>query len=77
MSADAVERIRRRGEEVRREEFRTAIDRLEAQGELTDGQRAAVEELSERLVDRLLGVAERQLDSADEAAVEVAVELLG
>jgi len=77
VSSEATDRIRRRAEDIRRAELRTAIDRLETHGELTESQRAAVEALSQRLVEQLLGVAERQLETADEETVETAIELLG
>jgi len=69
-------RIRQQAETVRREELQTALDRLEATGDLTDDQRAAVEALSVRLVDRLLAVPERRLDAADDAeTLETAIAL--
>lgn len=72
----AIDRIERRGERIRRRELETAIDRLEAHGDLTPGQRAAVEELSTGLVDELLAVPRDAIQRADgEESLAVALRL--
>lgn len=51
----ARERLRRRGEAVRRRELDEALCTLDARGELTDDQRRAVRALAEGIVDGVLG----------------------
>ena len=71
-------RIRHHGERIRRREVRRALRRLESQGELTERQRAAVQALGERLVDRLLAGPEAGLEAADdEDAARMAASLFG
>ncbi|MFB6150250.1 MAG: hypothetical protein ABEJ40_00445 [Haloarculaceae archaeon] len=63
-SADeALARMRDRAATVREREVRTALNRLDARGDLSASERAAVERLAERLVDRLLAVPERRLEA--------------
>lgn len=50
----ARDRLDREAEAVRAEQLERALSRLATQGELTATQRAAVEQLSERLVESLL-----------------------
>nr|WP_284008319.1 glutamyl-tRNA reductase [Halomicroarcula sp. YJ-61-S] len=77
----ALGQLAARGAEVRAEQLEEALTRLRADGDLTDEQVAALEQLSERLVDRLLAVPEETLREAanrgDEEAVETAMELFG
>lgn len=76
--AESISYITARGEAIRRRELETALDRLEAQGELTPGQQAAVEELSERIVEELLAVPVDAIERApgsDTEALEVALRL--
>lgn len=70
-----------RGAEVQAEQLERALSRLRAEDDLSDEQVAAVEQLSERLVDRLLSVPEESLRAADnrgdQQRIEVAMELFG
>ena len=50
----ALARVEQRAERIRTEELERALGELAHERELTDDQRAAVEALSERLVDRVL-----------------------
>lgn len=50
----ARDRLDREAEAVRTEQLERALSRLATQGELTSAQRAAVERLSERLVEGVL-----------------------
>lgn len=76
----AIATIRAHGTDVRDEQFERALEELDAET-LTDGQRAALERLSDRLVARLLAVPEtrlRHLAAADDdAAIERALSLFG
>lgn len=69
--------IRERAEEIRRQELERALARLEADGELTDEEREAVEELATALVDRVLTPAEETLEhgSADAETLRTAAAL--
>lgn len=77
----ALTRIEARGAEIRAAELDRALTRLEARGELTEEQRAAVETLSERLVERLLSVPRESLRAAahrgDDERAGTALELFG
>jgi glutamyl-tRNA reductase len=53
---EAIARIDSRGAKIQREELEETLSRLQRDGELTAAQRVAVEQLSERLVERLLAV---------------------
>lgn len=76
---DAIDELEARGEAIRREQLERALARLDGESGLTDGQREAVERLSERLVDRLLSVPRARLREiaadGDQEAVETAVAL--
>jgi glutamyl-tRNA reductase len=67
----------REAEAVRNEQVERALSQLRANGDLTDEQRAAVEQLSERLVAGLLAAPRATLrESADEGeAARILVEL--
>ena len=77
----AVEQLNDRGATVRAVQLEQALDQLCADGELTDAQRQVVEQLSERLVERLLAVPRSSLRDADRTddadTVETAIELFG
>jgi len=75
--ATARDRLDREASAIRTEQLERALSQLRAQGELTDEQRAAVDALSERLVDGLLGAPRAELrDSADRAeAARLVLEL--
>ncbi|WP_324757293.1 glutamyl-tRNA reductase [Haloarcula montana] len=77
----ALGQLAARGAEVRAEQLDRAVTRLRADGELSAEQVAALEQLSERLVDRLLALPEETLREAancgEEDAVETAMELFG
>lgn len=84
--AAAVEQIRAEAAAVRDRQVEHALSRLDADGDLSAAQRAAVETLADRLVERLVAVPERALlDATDETegagpdreTVETAVELFG
>lgn len=64
--ARAIDHIERRADEIRTEHVQRALRRLEAHGDLTDEQRAAVETLGERLVDRLVEPPRRSLRAGEE-----------
>lgn len=49
-----IDRIHARADEIKRRELETAFSRLEACGELTDEQRAIIEELADALIAELL-----------------------
>jgi len=67
-------RLDRDAEAVRAEQLERALSQLRANGDLTDEQRAAVEALSERLVDGLLAAPrERLRETADDAEAARAV----
>jgi glutamyl-tRNA reductase len=74
---ETADRIRDRAEAIRRREAATALRKLSARGEVTDGQRAAVAEMTAGIVDGLLSTPERALADADEDALRAAVELYG
>jgi len=57
----ARDRLDREAEAVRSEQLERALSRLRANGDLSDEQRAAVEQLSERLVDGLLAASRERL----------------
>ena len=72
----AVDRIRERGESVRDRQVERALSELDG---LSPAERAVIERLGDRLVDRLLAVPEEQLERAagegDEASFEAALSL--
>ncbi|MFY4812533.1 glutamyl-tRNA reductase [Haloarcula sp. AONF1] len=76
---EAIARIDSRGAKVQREQLEQTLSQLQQDGELTADQRLAVEELSERLVDRLLAVPRASLqdaaNSADDERIETAISL--
>jgi glutamyl-tRNA reductase len=73
---DDAATLARRGTTVRDAECERALRRLEAAGDLTPGQRRAVERLADRLVVRLLArPAYNAADVDDEAAVEMLTEI--
>ncbi|PSQ21142.1 hypothetical protein BRD04_07080 [Halobacteriales archaeon QS_9_67_17] len=78
--ADAVvATIHETASEVKRRQLRQAVDALEANGGLTDGQRRAVERLADRLVERVLAAPTASLQAAatdaDAAKVSAALRL--
>jgi|GEM_PF-2156215 glutamyl-tRNA reductase len=75
--ATARERLDREATAVGAEQLEQALSRLRETGDLTDEQRAAVEALSERIVDGLLAAPRAGLrDSADRAeAARTVLEL--
>lgn len=77
----ALTRIETRGTEIRASELDRALTRLDARGDLTERQRAAVEALSERLVEQLLSVPRGSLRAAghrgDDTRAATALELFG
>ena len=76
---EALARIDSRGAKIRREQLEQTLSQLQRDDELTAAQRLAVEELSERLVDRLLAVPRASLQdaarSADDERIETAISL--
>jgi len=81
----AAARIHDRAAEIREREVETALTKLDAQGDLSPADEAAVEAVADRLVERLIAVPERGLEAAssadgedgEAAAVETALELFG
>ncbi|WP_423999260.1 glutamyl-tRNA reductase [Haloarcula salina] len=63
---EAIARIDERGAEISAEQLEQALSRLEATSELTPEQRAAVERLADRLVERLLAVPHESLRDAEQ-----------
>lgn len=76
-TASAVSHIEREADEIRTEQVERALQQLEAQGDLTEEQRAAVEALSERLVEQLVAVPRRTLrnDESRGDTAETAIAL--
>lgn len=74
---EMADRIRDRAEAIRRREETAALRKLSARGEVTEGQRAAVVEMTAGIVDGLLSTPESALRGADEDALRSAVELYG
>ena len=76
---EAIDRIDSRGAKIQREQLEQTLSQLQQDSELTADQRVAVEELSERLVDRLLAVPRASLQdagrSADDERIETAISL--
>ncbi|MCJ0619237.1 glutamyl-tRNA reductase [Haloarcula hispanica] len=76
---EAIDRIDSRGAKIQREQLEQTLSQLQQDGKLTADQRVAVEELSERLVDRLLAVPRASLQdaerSADDERIETAITL--
>jgi len=60
-AARARDRLDREAEAVRSEQLERTLSRLRANGDLSDEQLAAVEQLSERLVDGLLAAPRARL----------------
>ncbi|MFB6295613.1 MAG: hypothetical protein ABEH66_02075 [Halobacteriales archaeon] len=60
-------RLRRRCAEIKREEVGTALRKLDASGDLSDRERAAVEEMADRIVAELLAPPAAALEDAAEA----------
>jgi glutamyl-tRNA reductase len=78
--ADAVaDAIHETASEVKRRQLRQAVDALEANGGLTDGQRQAVKRLADRLVEGLLAPPTASLRTAatgvDAAELSTALRL--
>jgi glutamyl-tRNA reductase len=73
----AASRIRRRAESVRRDELADALRRLEAEDDLTDGQRRAVERMTEHIAASLVAQATAALRADDERATAAALALFG
>lgn len=61
---DVIAAMYESAEAVKRREVRAALDRMTADGELTDEQRAAVEDLADALVNQLLAAPTRSLRDA-------------
>lgn len=74
----AADRIYRRAESVRRDELAVALRRLEDESDLTDGQRRAVERMTEHIAASLVAPATAALRAADsEREVDAAMTLFG
>ena len=74
----AADRVRRRAESIRRDELAVALRRLEIEGDPTDGQRRAVERMTERIAASLVAPAAAALRAADsEREVAAALTLFG
>ena len=74
----AVDRVRHRAESIRRDELAVALRRLDGKSDLTDGQRRAVERMTERIAASLVAPATTALRAADsEREVAAALELFG
>jgi len=70
----AIEIIHERGDRIRERELGRALSELD----LSERERAAIEELSERLVDELLAVPEERLRTTrDPELVRAALDLFG
>ncbi|ELZ22664.1 glutamyl-tRNA reductase [Halosimplex carlsbadense 2-9-1] len=80
---EALAAIHERGAEIRDREVETALAKLDARGDCSAAERAAVERLADRLVARLLSSPERSLRAAaddgehDPETVETALSLFG
>jgi len=76
---EATARIDSRGAKIQREQLERTVSQLQQDGELTAEQRLAIEQLSERLVERLLAVPRASLQdaarNADDERIETAVSL--
>lgn len=72
-------RIHDHAEAIRREELDRALTRYEAAGPVSATDRAALQELADRLTQAILAGPERVLeqDSIDEEALEAAMNLFG
>ncbi|EMA26650.1 glutamyl-tRNAGlu reductase [Haloarcula marismortui] len=76
---EAIARIDSRGAKIQREQLERTLSQLQTDDELTADQRLVVEELSERLVERLLAVPRASLRdaarSSDDERIETALSL--
>ncbi|KOX92049.1 glutamyl-tRNA reductase [Haloarcula rubripromontorii] len=76
---EAVARINSRGAKIQQEQLERTLSQLQQDGDLTAAQRLAVEQLSERLVERLLAVPRASLQdaarNADDERIETAISL--
>ncbi|AUG47744.1 glutamyl-tRNA reductase [Haloarcula taiwanensis] len=76
---EAVARINSRGAKIQQEQLEQTLSQLQQDGDLTAAQRLAVEQLSERLVERLLAVPRASLQdaakNADDERIETAISL--
>ena len=76
---EATARIDSRGAKIQREQLERRVSQLQQDGELTAEQRLAIEQLSERLVERLLAVPRASLQdaarNADDERIETAISL--
>ena len=74
----AMDHIETRAAEISAEQVAEAIQQLEADGDLTEEQRQAVESLGERLTERLLAAPRaslREADTRDDDTAATALEL--
>lgn len=76
---EAIARLDSRGAKIQREQLERTVSQLQQDGELTADQRLAIEQLSERLVERLLTVPRASLQdaarNADDERIETAIFL--
>jgi glutamyl-tRNA reductase len=76
---EAIARLDSRGAKIQREQLERTVSQLQQDGELTADQRLAIEQLSERLVERLLAVPRASLQdaarNADDERIETAISL--
>lgn len=74
---EMLRRVRERAEQLRRREVETAIRKLEARGEVTEGQREAIDEMTEGIVEGLLSTPETAMREADERTLRAAMRVYG
>lgn len=72
---EAIDRITARGEQIRRVELETALAQLQAHGDLSADQQAAVEHLATSIVEELLAVPSTAIDRAPADDESLAVSL--
>lgn len=66
-SSQARRRPLHRAEEIRREEFETAISRLEAQTELTESERQIIADLAENIVKQVISGPNSTLEGSSQS----------
>ena len=75
-AGDVVAALSEYGERIRRREVREALDKLDAHGDLGDGQREVVETTASAIAGSLLAVAAANLRKADDrSALDATVRL--
>jgi len=75
-AGDVVAALSEYGERIRRREVREALDKLDAHGDLGDGQREVVETMASAIAGSLLAVATANLRKADDrSALDATVRL--